>query len=137
MNLGLEGRRAVVTGGSAGIGFAVARALVREGAEVLIGARDPDRLEAARAALERERDGARVLAQVLDVTDASSLAAFADHATAKLGDPDVLVTNAGGPPAASTSRSASRGRRSMRRCGTPRSAGNSAAPSAASSSCSR
>lgn len=101
MNLGLEGRRAVVTGASAGLGFAAARALLVEGADVAIGARDPERLEAARSRLAGEAPGRRVVAHPVDVTDPASLDRFCTEVRGSLGEPDILVTNAGGPPAGS------------------------------------
>jgi NAD(P)-dependent dehydrogenase (short-subunit alcohol dehydrogenase family) len=64
MDLSLSGKRAVVTGGSRGIGFAIADALAAEGTEIALLARDPDRLEAAAVRL-RERGG-RVLALSAD-----------------------------------------------------------------------
>ena len=67
MDLHLSGKRAVVTGGSRGIGFAIADALAAEGAEIALLARDPDRLAAAAGRL-RERGG-RVLALSADTTD--------------------------------------------------------------------
>jgi 3-oxoacyl-[acyl-carrier protein] reductase len=101
MNLGLEGRIAVVAGGSRGIGFAIAEALVREGAKVAIGARTADSLETAVAALRKAKRGAEVLALPLDVLDPNSVAAFAERVRGKLGDASVLVSNAGGPPSGS------------------------------------
>ncbi len=91
---GLEGRRAVVTGGSRGIGRAVAAALAEAGAAVAIVARGAEALEAAAAAIER--DGHRVVALACDVTDRSQVAALPARVRATLGDPDVLVNNAGG-----------------------------------------
>jgi NADP-dependent 3-hydroxy acid dehydrogenase YdfG len=76
---------AVVTGASAGIGAATARALAREGFEVVVGARRLDRLQAL-----AEEIGGRAL--VLDVSDAASVAAFAEAVPACR----VLVNNAGG-----------------------------------------
>ena len=67
MDLDLSGKRAVVTGGSRGIGFAIADALAAEGTHIALLARDPDRLAAAAGRL-RER-GVRVLALSADTTD--------------------------------------------------------------------
>ena len=98
MNLGLDGKVAVITGASRGLGLAAARSLAREGAVVALGARSADDLAAARATLEADVPGARVATAVLDVTDPASTDAFADAVRAEVGDPDLLVSNAGGPP---------------------------------------
>jgi 3-oxoacyl-[acyl-carrier protein] reductase len=92
MDLGLEGRRAIVTGGSKGIGLAAARELVAEGARVAICSRNPDELGAAATAIGSEH----VFAQVADVTDAAQVSAFVDAAADALGGLDILVNNAGG-----------------------------------------
>jgi short-subunit dehydrogenase len=67
VDLYLGGKRAVVTGGSRGIGFAIADSLAAEGAEIAILARDPDRLAAAADRLHER--GVRVLALSADTTD--------------------------------------------------------------------
>jgi 3-oxoacyl-[acyl-carrier protein] reductase len=94
MELGLAGRRAVVTGGSKGIGLAVAHELAREGADVAICARTEDEVTAAAEALRVH--GRRVEAAVLDVTDAGAVPTFIDEAAAAMGGLDILVNNAGG-----------------------------------------
>jgi 3-oxoacyl-[acyl-carrier protein] reductase len=91
MDLGLTGRRAIVTGGSKGIGFAVAQELLAEGARVAICSRNAEELEAARTAL-----GDDVFARPTDVTDPDEVAAFTEEAAAALGGVDILVNNAGG-----------------------------------------
>ncbi len=89
MDLGLAGRTAFVTGGSAGIGYGIAEALIEEGASVAVCGRDPDRLgEAAR------RLGAYGVEA--DVTDHDRLRAAIDEAAERLGGLDLLVANAGG-----------------------------------------
>ncbi len=94
MELGLAGRRAVITGGSRGIGLAIARQLATEGCEVALCARDPDGLEAALAQV-REL-GVRAHGARADVTDGEALAAFVDGAAASLGGIDFVVANCGG-----------------------------------------
>ena len=79
---GLEGRRAIVTGASSGIGAAIARALAAEGARVAGGARRVDRLQTE---IQLE----------LDVTDPSSSERFVDKAVRELAGLDILVNNAG------------------------------------------
>jgi NAD(P)-dependent dehydrogenase (short-subunit alcohol dehydrogenase family) len=93
MDLGLRGRRALVTGGSKGIGYAVAEELVREGAHVAICARHQDEVDAAAAQLRA--GGATVHAQVADVTVPEQVTDFVEAAAAALGGIDVLVNNAG------------------------------------------
>jgi 3-oxoacyl-[acyl-carrier protein] reductase len=97
MDLGIEGRRAVVAASSAGLGLAAARALAREGVRVAISGRDPDRLAAAEQALRD--DGADVVAVRADLSTAEGAAAMVDEAVGRLGGADILVPNAGGPPA--------------------------------------
>ncbi|HEV7268326.1 MAG TPA: SDR family oxidoreductase [Falsiroseomonas sp.] len=93
MNLGYEGRVAVVTGGSSGIGLAAARLLLAEGARVAICGRDAARLDAARATLG---GGDRLLAMRCDVLEKAQVAAFAE-AVGEWGGGvlDLLVNNAG------------------------------------------
>jgi NAD(P)-dependent dehydrogenase (short-subunit alcohol dehydrogenase family) len=93
MDLGYQGRIAVVTGGTSGIGLATARLLLEEGARVAICGRDEGRLEAARASLDA---GGRLLALRCDVLKKAEVQAFAD-AVAEWGGGalDLLVNNAG------------------------------------------
>jgi 3-hydroxy acid dehydrogenase / malonic semialdehyde reductase len=86
----LEGRTAIVTGASSGIGASTARALAAEGARLALGARRVDRLEA----LAEELGGGHLVAP-LDVTDSDSASAFVERAAAELGSIDILVNNAG------------------------------------------
>jgi 3-oxoacyl-[acyl-carrier protein] reductase len=94
MELGLTGRRAVVTGGSKGIGLAVAAELLREGAAVSICARNAD--EVAAAAKQLRELGGTVHEEVADVTVPEQVTAFIDGAADALGGIDILVNNAGG-----------------------------------------
>ncbi|WP_424135709.1 SDR family oxidoreductase [Roseomonas chloroacetimidivorans] len=93
MDLGYQGRIAVVTGGTSGIGLATARLLLEEGARVAICGRDEGRLEAARASLDA---GGRLLALRCDVLNKAEVQAFAD-AVAEWGGGalHLLVNNAG------------------------------------------
>lgn len=93
MDLGLEGRVAVVTGGSQGIGREIALLLAAEGADVVIAARRADRLE--RTASELRERGHRVVSVVADVATPQGPAEIAAAALAQLGRVDILVNNAG------------------------------------------
>ncbi len=98
MDLGLKDRVAVVFGSTSGLGLAVARALLDEGARVAISGRDPARLERALAELGVHRD--RVFGEVLDVRDREQVRAHCARAAERLGPLAILVTNSGGPPPA-------------------------------------
>jgi 3-oxoacyl-[acyl-carrier protein] reductase len=93
MDLGLGGRRAVVTGGSKGLGKAIAAELLAEGAQVVICSRDEAELEATAA--ELRKPGGTVFAIRCDVTDAGQVATFISESAAALGGIDILVNNAG------------------------------------------
>jgi 3-oxoacyl-[acyl-carrier protein] reductase len=94
MDLGLDGARALITGGSRGIGFAIADALAAEGAAVGIVARGPDGLAAAAGQLARH--GVPVAMAAADVTDTPALEAAVGEIAGALGGLDLLVANAGG-----------------------------------------
>lgn len=94
MNLGLKGRRALVTGASKGIGRAIAFELAREGAALAICARGAGVLEETAAAL-REKACVDVFARTADVTDGKQVQSFVEQAAAALGGLDILVNNAG------------------------------------------
>ena len=93
MDLGLNGRVAIVSGASQGIGLATARLLAAEGAALVLCARNGDRLTAAAA--ELERDGTRVIPVPGDVLDPGLPGRLARAAT-ELGRVDILINNAGG-----------------------------------------
>lgn len=93
----LEGRVALLTGASSGMGFATARALARRGARVGIAARSGAKLE--RAANELRAEGATVEACVTDVRNPEALRRLVQQVEGALGPVDVLVANGGGPPA--------------------------------------
>jgi 3-oxoacyl-[acyl-carrier protein] reductase len=92
---GLRDRTFLVTGGSRGLGFAVARLLAAEGASVALCGRDTDRLARAAAELERE-GGTRVITGVVDVLAPDELEDFTDEAGREFGGLDGLVANVGG-----------------------------------------
>ena len=99
MDLGLEGKRAIVTGGSLGIGKAIARELAREGADVAIVARTKETLEAAARELAAETRR-RVIPLVADVTSRAQVDAMVAQAATQLGGLHILV-NSGSPPGGS------------------------------------
>ena len=92
MNLGLENRRALVTGASRGLGRAIAVALAAEGAAVTAVARNPERLN--QLAAETAAGPGAITARVCDLSDAAGIQGLADV----LANVDVLVLNTGGPP---------------------------------------
>jgi len=99
MDLGLAGRRAVVTGGSKGIGKAITAELMAEGAMVVICSRQQDELDAAVVELVKQMpDGSAgsVRAMRCDVTEPEQVAGFIEAAVAAMGGLDILVNNAGG-----------------------------------------
>ncbi len=98
MDLGLRDRVALVTASSRGLGKACALELAREGATVVICARNGGRLEATAAEIGRST-GAEVLPIVADLTDAAQIRHLVDETLRRYGRVDVLVTNNGGPPA--------------------------------------
>jgi 3-oxoacyl-[acyl-carrier protein] reductase len=94
VNLGIAGRRAAVAAASRGLGFGVADALAREGVRVAMCGRDRVTIEDAAA-----RIGNDAVPLVADVSTPASAAAFVRAVNEALGGVDILVTNAGGPPA--------------------------------------
>ncbi|SRR6056297_51504 len=87
-----DGTSVIVTGGSSGIGFGIARRFLQEGAQVAILARNAERGEAAAAQLG---EIGRCLYVQADVTDETQITAAIDHVTGRFGGLDVLVNNAG------------------------------------------
>ncbi|RPJ44616.1 MAG: SDR family NAD(P)-dependent oxidoreductase, partial [Candidatus Latescibacterota bacterium] len=96
MDLGLGGKAALVTASSTGLGRAVAVALGREGARVMLCARSAEKL--GEAVREVERAGGEAHAFCCDLTDSTSIDAALAEAAKRFGGVDVLVTNSGGPP---------------------------------------
>jgi 3-oxoacyl-[acyl-carrier protein] reductase len=93
MDLGLEGRVALVMGASRGLGRAIAAALAKEGARLAIASRSLERLEEAAAEI-----GGRAMPFVADTTDVERLAALPGKVAEALGPVEILVANSGGPP---------------------------------------
>ncbi|GAA3034862.1 SDR family NAD(P)-dependent oxidoreductase [Streptosporangium longisporum] len=89
----LDGKVAIVTGASSGLGVAFARGLAEAGADIAIGARRKDRLEETRALVEET--GRRCLAVVTDVTSPQDCEALVSAAVSELGAVDILINNAG------------------------------------------
>ena len=96
MDLGIAGRVALVTAASKGLGLASAMALAQEGAKVVICARGEEALAAAEAQLATHTE---VLAIPDDVTEPEAPARLVEAAVLRFGRLDILVANAGGPPA--------------------------------------
>lgn len=94
MNLEIAGRTALVLGASQGLGFAIARTLLAEGADVRLASRSAEKLKAA--AVRMETAGKPVRQEVVDLADSASVAALID----RIGNQaiDILVLNGGGPP---------------------------------------
>ncbi|MBK5227543.1 MAG: SDR family oxidoreductase [Actinobacteria bacterium] len=93
MDLHLDGRKAIVTGGSKGLGRAIAGELAREGADVAICSRDQE--EVSQAGKELETHGRVVFARAADVTDPDQVKQFVADSASALGGIDILVNNAG------------------------------------------
>ncbi|WP_306590964.1 SDR family oxidoreductase [Geothrix sp. 21YS21S-4] len=98
MDLGIRGKVAMVAAGTKGIGKAGALALAAEGCAVSVCGRSAESLAAAKAELERL--GVPALAVAADVSSAADLARWHDETVAALGPVDILITNTGGPKAA-------------------------------------
>ena len=97
MDLGLEGKVALVTAASKGLGRAIATELASEGARVVISSRDEETLSLTASEI-RQETGAEVGHRACDLTVKSQIDALILHATDRFGGIDVLVNNTGGPP---------------------------------------
>jgi len=98
MDMQLTGKRAIIAGGSRGIGRAIARALIDEGVRVAIGARDRDAVQAAAAALAA--DGGEAHGFAVDTRDDGSVDSFVRAAADALGGLDIVVNAAAQPASA-------------------------------------
>lgn len=96
MDLQLKGKRAIVTGGSRGIGLAIGRALAREGADVVLAARNLEVLEAAAKSV-RDETGGKIVAIAVDTNDDGSVAKLIASTISALGGVDILVNAAAQP----------------------------------------
>ena len=97
MDLGLKGKTALVTGGSKGIGFAVAKGLAAEGVRVCLSARNETTLQ--QAVEEVRLVGGEAFGVPADVSTSEQIETLFEKTRQRLGDPDILIVNAGGPPA--------------------------------------
>ena len=91
MDLGLKGLRAIVTGGTRGIGRAIVETLLAEGAQVAYCARNPEEVAAAEAAFKVS--GAKSFGMVADVSDSDALKAWVSQAAKAMGGIDIVVAN--------------------------------------------
>jgi len=98
MNTGLHNKVAMIAGASRGLGFAVARALAKEGVKVSISSRDAAAINAAAEKIRTET-GTEVLATAVDVTSSDAITAWHKATLERFGGLDLLYTNSGGPPA--------------------------------------
>ena len=98
MDLGLKGKVALVAAASQGLGRAVAEELAAEGASLILCARHDAALQETCAAIEKAH-GTPVLGLATDVADPAAVARLVEAGLARFGRIDILVTNAGGPPA--------------------------------------
>jgi 3-oxoacyl-[acyl-carrier protein] reductase len=98
MDLGLKNKVALVTAASRGLGRAVAEELATEGASVIICSRSEEKISQTAREIA-ESTGAKILAVAADVSNPDDVSRLANLATQRFGRVDILVTNAGGPPA--------------------------------------
>lgn len=98
MDLGLQGKKAAVAASSAGLGLGAAKALAIDGVQVAISGRDADKLAAAKAEIEAASGRDDVVVVEADFADPAGGRAFVEAAMRELGQVDILVPNAGGPP---------------------------------------
>ena len=95
MEVRLDGRSAIVTGGSKGLGLAIAQEYARSGADVAILARDPGALAEAKQLISAGAPGRKVSAISCDVSNAAAIKKAYDQVMAELGKVDIFVNNAG------------------------------------------
>ncbi|MBO9532933.1 MAG: SDR family oxidoreductase [Solirubrobacteraceae bacterium] len=95
MDLGIDGKIALVTGADSGIGWHTARVLLAEGATVVVSDQDPDRLDEAAERLRGETPNGDLHAFAADITDLEALAKLREQVTGAVGQIDILVQSAG------------------------------------------
>lgn len=100
MDLKLKDKRAFIAGSSRGLGYATALLLAKEGCKVVLNSRDADQVSAAAETIARET-GTQASSVVGDVSNASAAETLIQFVVESLGGLDILITNAGGPPAGS------------------------------------
>jgi 3-oxoacyl-[acyl-carrier protein] reductase len=99
MNLGLSGKKALVTAASAGIGLACAKALAAEGVKLCLSSRSIENLEKAREIIEQSISDSVIELIPCDMADADSVKKLCDTVSESFGQPDIFVNNTGGPKA--------------------------------------
>ncbi|WP_078434548.1 SDR family oxidoreductase [Metabacillus halosaccharovorans] len=99
MDLNLKGKNALVIASSQGLGKAIAEKLFEQGANVMISSRDQAKLEKIKAELERKKSHARIIYQTCDIKNKLEIESLVAKTVTDLGSIDLLVNNAGGPPA--------------------------------------
>jgi 3-oxoacyl-[acyl-carrier protein] reductase len=100
MDLGLKDKRALVIGASRGLAFATALTLAREGCRVAVNSRDAEKIKAAAEKIAGET-GTQAIGLAGDVTEIGMAEKIVEQTVQALGGLDILITNAGGPPAGS------------------------------------
>lgn len=100
MDLGLKDKRAFVAGSSRGLGYATALLLAKEGCQVVVNSRDDEKIKVAAENIAHET-GTQIYGLAGDVSDAATAEALIKSTVESLGGLDILITNAGGPPAGS------------------------------------
>ncbi|MGM7700405.1 SDR family oxidoreductase [Pseudalkalibacillus sp. Hm43] len=99
MDLQLKGKSVIVTAGSKGLGKATAMEFAKEGAHVLIASRNEQQLQQAKEEIFKETRNEHVDYVICDITDPDQINHLGDYAVERNGTVDVLINNAGGPPA--------------------------------------
>lgn len=100
MDLGLKDKRALIAGSSRGLGYATALLLAREGCQVVLNSREEEQVKASAEAIAKGT-GTQAHGVAGDVSDAATAEVLVTSAVEALGGLDILITNAGGPPAGS------------------------------------